>query len=162
MERRISYFEVFGHFMEIAGVAVTIIGVNLNFPLNWILGIAGVGITLLGLVLDILSVNLNNKEIRQKVSSKDVEEQFAEDVVEYAYSVKLFPLLDSFDGKTLKLIHQDVKNQKVYDVISPLEFPETQHKNDAHYKAALERAKEQIDGFIKMNPNLKLEDMGND
>lgn len=38
MERRTSYFEVFGHFMEIGGAAAAIIGVNLNFPLNWIVG----------------------------------------------------------------------------------------------------------------------------
>lgn len=162
MERRTSYFEVFGHFMEVGGAAVAVIGVNLNFPLNWIIEIAGVLVAATGLVFDILSVNLNKAEIKQKKSSQDVQEAFATDVIDYAYSVKLFPLLDSFDGQTLKLIHQDIKHQKVYDVISPLEFPETKVKNDAHYKAALERAKEQIDGFIKSNPNLELEDMKND
>ena len=162
MERRTSYFEVFGHFMEIGGAAATIIGVNLNFPLNWIVGIAGIAVALTGLVFDILSVNLNKTEKRKISASQEVQEAFATDVVDYAYSVKLFPLLDSFDGKTLKLIHQDIKHQKVYDVVSPLEFPETNIKNDAHYKAALERVKEQISEFIKTNPNLELEDMSND
>lgn len=162
MERRTSYLEVFGHFMEIGGAAVAIIGVNLNFPLNWIVGIAGVFIAIIGLAFDVLSVNINKIEIKQKKSSQDAQEAFATDVIDYAYSVKLFPLLDSFDGQTLKLIHQDIKHQKVYDVINPLEFPETNIKNDAHYKAALEKAKEQIDEFIKTNPGLELEDMSND
>ena len=162
MERRASYFEVFGHFMEIGGAAAAIIGVNLNFPLNWIVGIAGVFIAIIGLAFDVLSVNINKIEIKQKKSSQDAQEAFATDVVDYAYSVKLFPLLDSFDGQTLKLIHQDIKHQKVYDVINPLEFPETNTKNDAAYKAALEKAKEQIDEFIKTNPGLELEDMSND
>ena len=162
MERRTSYFEVFGHFMEIGGAAAAIIGVNLNFPLNWIVGIAGVFIAIIGLAFDVLSVNINKIEIKQKKSSQDAQEAFATDVIDYAYSVKLFPLLDSFDGQTLKLIHQDIKHQKVYDVINPLEFPETNIKNDAHYKAALEKAKEQIDEFIKTNPGLELEDMSND
>ena len=162
MERRTSYLEVFGHFMEISGAAAAIIGVNLNFPLNWIVGIAGVFIAIIGLAFDVLSVNINKIEIKQKKSSQDAQEAFATDVIDYAYSVKLFPLLDSFDGQTLKLIHQDIKHQKVYDVINPLEFPETNIKNDAHYKAALEKAKEQIDEFIKTNPGLELEDMSND
>ena len=162
MERRTSYFEVFGHFMEIGGAAAAIIGVNLNFPLNWIVGIAGVFIAIIGLAFDVLSVNINKIEIKQKKSSQDAQEAFATDVIDYAYSVKLFPLLDSFDGQTLKLIHQDIKHQKVYDVINPLEFPETNIKNDAAYKAALEKAKEQIDEFIKTNTGLELEDMSND
>ena len=162
MERRTSYFEVFGHFMEIGGAAAAIIGVNLNFPLNWIVGIAGVFIAIIGLAFDVLSVNINKIEIKQKKSSQYAQEAFATDVIDYAYSVKLFPLLDSFDGQTLKLIHQDIKHQKVYDVINPLEFPETNIKNDAAYKAALEKAKEQIDEFIKTNPGLELEDMSND
>ena len=162
MERRASYLEVFGHFMEIGGAAAAIIGVNLNFPLNWIVGIAGVFIAIIGLAFDVLSVNINKIEIKQKKSSQDTQDSFATDVVEYAYSVKLFPLLDSFDGKTLKLIHQDIKHQKVYDIINPLEFPEANTKNDAAYKAALEKAKEQIDEFIKTNPGLELEDMSND
>ncbi len=162
MERRTSYFEVFGHFMEIGGAAAAIIGVNLNFPLNWIVGIAGVFIAIIGLAFDVLSVNINKIEIKHKKSSQDAQEAFATDVIDYAYSVKLFPLLDSFDGQTLKLVHQDIKHQKVYDVINPLELPEANTKNDAHYKAALEKAKEQIDEFIKTNPGLELEDMSND
>ena len=63
MERRASYFEVFGHFMEIGGAAAAIIGVNLNFPLNWIVGIAGVFIAIIGLAFDVLSVNINKIEI---------------------------------------------------------------------------------------------------
>ena len=51
MEGRASYLEVFGHFMEIGGAAAAIIGVNLNFPLNWIVGIAGVFIPILAVYI---------------------------------------------------------------------------------------------------------------
>ena len=148
MERRSSYLEAVGNFLEVAGAVTTVIATSFNFPLNLIVAIIGILVGLSGLFLDILSIKLN-KEEKQKITSKQqIQDDFSAEIFQYADSKKLFPLFDSFNGKTLKLIHQDFKNKKIYEIIPQIEFPET-NKKDNTYKACLEKAKEAIDEFLK-------------
>lgn len=155
MERRSSYFEVIGQFLEIAGATVAIISTSFNFPLNLICAILGIIIGLTGLLFDFLSVKKVKKIKTELTSKQQIQNDFSSEVIEYAYSKKLFPLFDSFNGKTLKLIHQDIKNKKVYEVIPQVEFPDTNRKDNT-YKACFEKAKEQIDGFLKNHSDLEL------
>lgn len=156
-EEHYSYREVIAQFLEISGAAAAIIGVNLKFPFNWIVGASGVAVGIIGLVLDIFAVGFNKAKVKVKVSKEQIKQQFLQEVIDYAYSMKLFPLIDTFDDRTLKLVHQNNLKKKTYDVVNPLDIPDVD-KINATYMSVLEEVKEKINDFIRNNPDAQLEE----
>lgn len=111
-----------------------------------------------GVLLDEFGQIKEARKDKEQMAEEEVQRRFVELVSDYCYEKKLFPLSDNF-GNSLKIMHQDVKTGKVYDVIAPLVFPSTNSINSKAFKSALETAKETVDDFIETHKDLNLEDM---